>query len=159
MVIGDKEELAFELIKICDLEGELYLYIKGERVGIADWLYDLEMAKKAFLYEIGNGDRRFYPDLVAWSVEDISRLFECVWADFEAGECSKYKSLGVSASDIDNILFFSPPYIFDGWGVGLVQGEKSELFFVYDEEASKYMGVTLARNGFYGMVEILLSEM
>ncbi|MEW5698722.1 hypothetical protein [Pseudomonas synxantha] len=157
MVIGDKRELAFELIRKDIGSGEVYLFVQGVRVGLDGWVYDLIELRKEFRYEINDLDRRYYPRLFKLSPREVAQLVCCVYEDFEDSRCEKFVGFNIAGVDIDKISFFSPPYLFDGWGVCLIQADKQEKFFVFDEDKEIYHEVILRRGGVYSLIESLMA--
>jgi len=152
VVIGDVGNIAFEFVRVSETTGEVYLIIKGERIGIDGWDYELPSLKRAFLYECGDVDRRRYPRLVDLSSRDMAKLLYCVMDEFSDERCKVFERLDIAGEDVDRIFFYSIPYLFDGWGVGLVQGDEVESFFVFDEDRDVYLDVKLEKGEFYSLV-------
>lgn len=152
MVIGDIESLAFEFLRRSETTGEVYLIVRGKRIGMDCWDYELSSLKRAFYYECGDVDRRRYPELVGFSSRDMAKLLYCVMDEYSDERCEEFKKLNIVDEDIDKIFFYSIPYLFDGWGVGLVQGDEVENFFVFDEDKEVYLDVKLKAGGFYSLV-------
>ncbi|MDF3845571.1 hypothetical protein P3W55_28020 [Pseudomonas citronellolis] len=158
MVIGDVDNLAFEFLSLGNGVGELYLLVKGQRIGPESWDYDLASMKNAWLYECKDRDRRYYPALLSFSSKELAQIWYCVLYEYEDKRCERYRFLNIGGEDIGRIFFYSIPYLLDGWGVGLVQSDAEERFFIFDEDKDIYIDVTVGRGYFYSLVMSLIER-
>lgn len=158
MVIGDVDFVAFEYVVNSEKEklGRVFLFIKGVRYGADEFDYELLDLAKGFSYEINEKSRNF-PQLLNFDAKEISSLRDCVLEDYESDGCGEYKAIGISDSDLDDIFFYSPHYMLDAYGVALVQGEKEERLYLYDD--SVYVDIKLERGYFYKLISQLVSEL
>lgn len=159
MVIGDIDFVAFEYVasNVERTLGRVFIYINGVRYGNDEFDYELLDLAKGFLYEI-NEKAREYPLLLSLDAREISGLRDCILEDYELDGCEAYRLLDVSGKDIDNIFFYSPHYMLDSYGVGLVQGAEEERLYLYDENSLLYVDVKLPRGSFYALVNNLIDE-
>jgi hypothetical protein len=159
MVIGDVNFVAFEYFQSnTDRKlGRVFIYINGFRYGCDEFDYELLDLAKSFSYEI-NEKTREYPFLLGLDAREISGLRDCILDDYELSGCEVYKSLNVSGEDIDNIFFYSPHYMFDSYGVGLVQGVEEERLYLYDEDCLLYVDIKIPRGSFYDLVNNLIED-
>lgn len=156
MVIGNRSSLSLEFHPRGEGEGEIYMFVSGVKIGLEGWLYDLNEIKSAFLYEITDESRRYYPSLIEFSAKEISQLFYCVWDDYADPRCERFKMLNIGDRDIGKIFFHVVPYLFDRWGVCLVQAEEVEKIMLINDEDDIYLEQTLGRGGFYSIVRELI---
>lgn len=153
MVIGKRSKLSLEFYPRGGGEGgEIYMYVSGVRIGLEGWMYDLGEIKRAFLFEITDESRRYYPRLVDFSAKEMSQLFYCVWDDYADPRCERFKKMDIGDRDIGRMFFHVVPYLFDSWGVCLVQAEEVEKIMLINDEDDIYLEQTLGRGEFYSMV-------